>query len=48
MLTSCDLSFDTENVPLFFDGTQYPVSIEMKLSFMEIDIMYREKVQQGF
>ena len=48
VLTGCDLDFTTESVPLFFDGTQYPVSIEMKLSFMEIDIMYREKVKQGF
>ena len=48
VLTQCDLNFDTENVPLFFDGTQYPVTIAMKLSFMEVDIMYREKVDQGF
>ena len=47
VLTSCDLSYDTENVPLFFDGTQYPVSIEMKLSFIEIDVMYREKIDKG-
>ena len=37
-----------ENVPLFFDNSQYPVSISMKLSFMEIDVMYREKINQGF
>ena len=48
VLTGCELSFDTENVPLFFDNTQYPVSISMKLSFMEIDVMYREKINQGF
>ncbi len=48
VLTGCGLSFDTENVPLFFDGTQYPVSISMKLSFLEIDVMYREKINQGF
>ena len=47
VLTACELNFDTENVPLFFDGTQYPVSISMKLSFMEVDIMYREKVDHG-
>jgi len=47
VLTGCELNFDTENVPLFFDGTQYPVTIGMKLSFMEVDIMYREKVDQG-
>ena len=48
VLTGCELSFDTENVPLFFDNSQYPVSISMKLSFMEIDVMYREKINQGF
>ena len=48
VLTACELNFDTENVPLFFDGTQYPVSIAMKLSFMETDVMYREKIDQGF
>ena len=47
VLTGCELNFDTENVPLFFDGTQYPVTISMKLSFMEIDVMYREKIDQG-
>ena len=48
VLTACDLDFATENVPLFFDNTQYPVSISMKLSFMEVDVMYREKIDQGF
>ena len=47
VLTACELNFDTENVPLFFEGTQYPVTISMKLSFKELDIMYREKVDQG-
>ena len=47
VLTGCELSFDTENVPLFFDGTQYPVTISMKLSFMEIDVLYREKISKG-
>ena len=47
VLTACELNFDTENVPLFFKGTQYPVSIAMKLSFMELDIMYTEKIDQG-
>ncbi len=48
VLTQCELNFDTENVPLFFDGTQYPVTIAMKLSFMEVDIMYREKIEHGY
>ena len=48
VLTSCELNFDTENVPLFFAGTQYPVTISMKLAFMETEILYREKIDQGF
>ena len=48
VLTACDLDYTTQDVPLFFDGTQYPVSIDMALSFMEIGIMYREKIDQGF
>ncbi len=47
VLTQCDLDFATESVPLFFEDTQYPVSIEMKLSFMEIEVMYRDKVFKG-
>ena len=47
VLTGCDLNYDTENVPLFFDGTQNPVSINMKLSFMETEVMHRGKVDQG-
>ena len=48
VLTACDLNYTTQDVPLFFDNTQYPVSIDMQLSFMEIGVMYREKVDQGF
>jgi hypothetical protein len=47
VLTGCDLDFTTESVPLFFDGTQMPVSISMKLSFMELEVMYRERIDQG-
>jgi len=48
VLTACDLNYTTQDTPLFFDGTQYPVSIDMALSFMEIGVMYREKIDQGF
>jgi len=48
VLTSCDLDFSTESTALFFDKTQYPVSIAMKLSFMELEVMYREKIGKGF
>mgnify|MGYP001272380607 FL=1 len=47
VLTACDLDFNTESVPLFFNGTQYPVTISMKLSFMELEVMYRERIKQG-
>ena len=29
--TACDLNYTTQDVPLFFDRTQYPVSIDMQL-----------------
>ena len=48
VLTACDLNYTTQDVPLFFDGSQYPVSTDMALSFMEIGVMYREKIDQGF
>jgi len=48
VLTACDLNYTTQDVPLFFDNSQYPVSISMALSFQEIGVMYREKVDQGF
>jgi hypothetical protein len=48
VLTACDLDFTTESVALFFDNTQYPVSISMKLSFMELEVMHRGKIQKGF
>ena len=48
VLTSCDLDYSTESVALFFDNTQYPVSISMKLSFMELEVMHRGKILKGF
>ena len=48
VLTTCDLDYTTQDVPLFFDNTQYPVSISMALSFQEIGVMYREKIDKGF
>jgi len=47
VLTSCDLDYSTESTALFFDNTQYPVSISMKLSFMELEVMHRGKIQKG-
>ena len=48
VLTACDMNYNTEGVPLFFEGTQYPVSMEMALSFMEIEVMHRQKIQIGY
>ena len=47
VLLGCDLDFTTESVPLFFDKTQFPVTISMKLSFMELEVMYRERIDGG-
>ena len=50
VLTSCDMSYTTQDLPVFFEGTQYPVSIQMSLTFMELDIMIRERItgHEGF
>ena len=48
VLTACDLNYTTQDVPLFFDDRQFPVSIDMALSFMEIGVMHRGKIDQGF
>ena len=48
VLTACDLNYTTQDTPLFFDNTQFPVSIDMALSFMEIGIMHRGKIDQGY
>ena len=45
VLKSCDVNYATEGVPLFFEGTQFPVSTEMTLGFMELEIMTREKIR---
>ena len=44
VLTSCEMTYTTQDLPVFFEGTQYPVSIGMSLTFMELDIMIRERV----
>ena len=47
--TACEMDYNTEGVPLFFEGTQYPVSMQMELSFMELEVMHRQKVtMSGF
>ena len=48
VLTACDLDFATESTALFFDNTQNPVSISMKLSFMELEVLHRGKISKGF
>ena len=48
VLTACDLNYTTQDTPLFFDNTQFPVSIDMALSFMEIGVMHRGKIDLGF
>ena len=44
VLKACDVYYATEGVPLFFEGTQFPVSAEMSLSFMELEVLTREKI----
>ncbi len=49
VLTDIALDYTTQDTVLFFENTQNPVSIEMKLSFTEINVLYRELVsgEQG-
>jgi len=44
VLTNCELSYTTQDTVLFFEGTQFPVTITMGLTFMEIEIMQRAKI----
>ena len=49
VLTNCELSYTTQDTVLFFEDTQFPVTISMALTFMEIEIMYRTKItDKGF
>ena len=48
VLTICDVNYTTQDTVLFFEGTQYPVTISMSLSFMEIEVMYRNKIRKGY
>ena len=49
VLTNCELSYTTQDTVLFFEGTQFPVTVNMALTFMEIEIMHRSKItNKGF
>jgi hypothetical protein len=48
VLTNCELNYATQDVPLFFADSQHPVTTEMKLTFMEIEVMSRDKIDKGF
>ena len=48
VLTACELDYTTQDTTLFFEGTQNPVTVEMKLAFTEINVLYRELTQQGY
>jgi len=48
VLTACELDYTTQDTTLFFEGTQNPVTVEMKLAFTEINILYRELAAKGY
>ena len=48
VLTACDVNYTTQDTVLFFEGTQYPVTINLSLTFMEIEVMYRNKIRKRF
>jgi hypothetical protein len=41
------MAYNTEGVRLFFEVTQSPVSMQMELSFMELEVMHRQKVTKA-
>jgi hypothetical protein len=48
VLTACDLNYSTQDTTAFFENTQNPVSVEMSLSFTELEVMHRGKITQGY
>jgi hypothetical protein len=48
VLTACELDYTTQDTTLFFEDTQNPVTIEMKLAFTEINVLYRELAELGY
>lgn len=44
VLTDCSLDYTTQDQALFFDGNQNPATVSMKLTFMEIEVITREKI----
>jgi hypothetical protein len=48
VLTACELDYTTQDTTLFFEGTQNPVTVEMKLAFTEINVLYRELANKGY
>jgi hypothetical protein len=48
VLTQCELDYTTQDTTLFFEGTQNPVTVEMKLAFTEINVLYRELAALGY
>ena len=48
VLTACDVDYTTQDTTLFFDQTQHPVSVEMKLEFKELEVMHRGHIEAGY
>jgi len=48
VLTSCDIDYTTQDTTLFFDQSQHPVSVEMKLEFKELEVMHRGHIEAGY
>ena len=46
VLTDITMDYTTQDTVLFFENTQNPVTVEMKLQFTEINVLYRELVDQ--
>ena len=47
-LTDVALDYTTQDTVAFFEDANYPVSVEMTLTFLETHLMYRGLIEKGF
>ena len=47
-LTDVSLDYTTQDTVAFFEDANYPVSVEMTLTFLETHLMYRGLIEKGF
>jgi hypothetical protein len=48
VLTDMTVEYGGSGIPVFFDETGAPVQINMNLQFKEMEVLTRERVEQGY